>query len=588
MITLLDQISTRLQKASKAAFGAEVNGVRPGIVASTNPTFGDYQTNLALTLSRPLKQQPRSIAEQILKQVDLSDFCEPPEIAGPGFINLRVKKTYVEAELSKLKTDKRLGIPKVNSPQKVIIEYSSPNIAKEMHVGHLRGTIIGDSLANVYDFLGHKVIRVSHVGDWGTQFGMLIGYLKREFLGHPGGKNEAAVEIADLERFYKAAKAKFDADQEFQDFARSEVVRLQSGDPDSLDAWKIFCELSSKHNRDIYERLDIKGLEDRGESSYNKMLPVIVSDLEQVGLAVESEGAKCVFLEGYTNEAGQPLPVIIQKRDGGYNYATTDLAALRSRFLEEKIDRSLYVVDASQSDHFAQFFQVARRAGWLPEGKQAIHVPYGMVQGSDGKKLKTRSGETVKLKELLDEAVSRSQNELGARLEKDGRNESEEFKNSVAQAIGMGAVKYADLSLNRMTNYVFDFDKMLSLQGNTAPYMMYAYVRVRGIVRKSNEDIEKLAASGTIVLKEPHEYELGKFLLRFDETIMAVAEELFPNRICDYLFELSQKFNQFYENCPVLSEAGELRNSRLLLCDVTARTIELGLSLLGIRVPERM
>lgn len=588
MITLLDQISTRLQKASQAAFGAEVNGIRPAIVPSNNPTFGDYQTNLALSLSRPLKQQPRSIAEQILQQVDLSDFCEAPEVAGPGFINLRVKKSYVEAELNKLKTDKRLGIARVKSPEKVIVEYSSPNIAKEMHVGHLRGTIIGDSLANVYEFLGHKVIRVSHVGDWGTQFGMLIGYLKQEFLGRPGGKNQAAVEIADLERFYKAAKAKFDSDQSFQDFARGEVVRLQSGDPDSLNAWRTFCELSSKNNQDIYRRLDIERLEDRGESSYNELLPVVVRELERLGLAVDDQGAKCVFLEGYTNEAGQPLPVIIQKRDGGYNYATTDLAALRSRFLDEKVDRSLYVVDASQSDHFAQFFQVARRAGWLPEGKKATHVPYGMVQGADGKKLKTRSGETVKLKELLDEAVSRAQNELEARLEKDGRNESEEFKTSVAEAIGMGAVKYADLSLNRMTNYVFDFDKMLSLQGNTAPYMMYAYVRVRGIVRKSNEEIEKLASGGSIVLKESYELELGKFLLRFDEIILAVAEELLPNRICDYLFELSQKFNQFYENCPVLSEAGNLRTSRLLLCDITARTIELGLSLLGIRLPERM
>jgi arginyl-tRNA synthetase len=580
MINFLDQVTVRLEKASAAAFGKAVNGVSAAIVPSSNPSFGDYQTNLALTLSRDLKQPPRAIATKIVENLDLTDLCESTEVAGPGFINLKVKRSYLEGELNILKTDERLGIQRISTDKKVIVEYSSPNMAKEMHVGHLRGTIIGDCLANVHEFLGYEVIRLSHIGDWGTQFGMLIAYLKKVY-GQALADSNAKVEVEDLERFYKAAKSEFDGDPAFADVARNEVVRLQSGDADSLTAWKRFCESSRKKNHEIYERLDIHGLVDRGESFYNEMLPGVVRDLEQLGLAVESDGAKCVFLEGFTNEQGQPLPVIIQKRDGGYNYATTDLAALRQRITQIKADRLIYVVDASQMDHFAQFFQVARRAGWLPEGR-AVHVPYGVVQGADGKKLKTRSGETVKLKELLDEAVQRARKEL------DERDESEDFKASVSEAIGMGAIKYADLSLNRMTNYVFDFDKMLSLQGNTAPYMMYAYVRVRGIGRYANIDFESLCTKATITLTNAYEYELGKHVLRFDEVLKAVVDELLPNRICDYLFELSQRFNQFYENCPVLNAEGGLKDSRLLLCDLTARTIKLGLDLLGIRVPDRM
>ena len=405
MITLLDQVSARLEQASKNAFGQEVNGIRPAIVASNNPSFGDYQTNLALSLSRPLKKPPRAIAEEILKELDLSDLCEPPEIAGPGFINLRVKKSYVEAELNKLKTDERFGISKVKQPQKIIVEYSSPNIAKEMHVGHLRGTIVGDSLANVFEFLGHNVLRVSHVGDWGTQFGMLIAYTKKigtNFLADKA-KQEKFL-LSDAEQRYKEAKATFDADPEFREEARQAVVGLQSGDPESIKLWEFLCKESQKENAVIYKRLNVNGLEDRGESLYNPLLPKVVSDLEKLGLLVEDQGAKCVFLEGFTNEKGEPLPVIVQKRDGGYNYDTTDLAAIRTRIHDEKVDRIIYVVDASQSDHFAQFFQVARRAGWLPEGNKAVHVPYGVVQGADGKKLKTRSGDSVKLKDLLDEA----------------------------------------------------------------------------------------------------------------------------------------------------------------------------------------
>lgn len=586
MISLLEQVSLRLTKAFNQAFGSEADGVEPNIVSTGNPNFGDYQTNLPLLLSKPLKLPARKIAERILKELDLDDLCVPAEIAGPGFINFRVKSSFVEAELNKLALDERLGISPTLQPQKVLVEYSSPNIAKQMHVGHLRGTIIGDCIANVYEFLGHNVIRVSHIGDWGTQFGMLIAYLK-EACPDAITKPEA-IDIGDIEDFYKKAKTRFDQDDTFKEVSRSEVVRLQSGDPECLTYWRILCEQSHRENQVIYRRLEINGIEERGESLYNPMLPKVVEDLENLGLAVEDQGAKCVFLEGFTNEQGQPLPLIIQKSGGGYNYATTDLAAIRSRLTNDKADRLIYVVDASQSDHFAQFFQVARRAGWLPSGNRAVHVPYGVVQGMDGKKLKTRSGETVKLKELLDEAVTRAKAELEDRLAKDQRNESAEFIDSVAEKIAMGGIKYADLSLNRMTNYIFDFDKMLSLQGNTAPYMMYAYVRVRGIGRKIIAEGQSSSGGGAIKLNDVHELELGKHLLRFDETLKAVYEELLPNRICDYLFELSQKFNQFYENCPVLGSEGDVRESRLKLCDITARTIKLGLSLLGIQVPERM
>ncbi len=582
----LESIRSSIKQAALAAFGKDLKDVDPSIAPATNAAFGDYQTNLALTLSKPLKIPPRAIAEQIVSKLDLGDVCEPPTVAGPGFINLKLKRAYLESQLNAIKSDPRLGVPKAACPKKVVVDMSSPNIAKEMHVGHLRSTIIGECIARVFEFLGHDVLRLNHVGDWGTQFGMLIAQLKEVC---PSALTCAdAVNLGDLVVFYKQAKKHFDEDATFQERARQEVVRLQSGDLESVRAWQLLCDQSRRAFQDVYDLLDVHNLTERGESFYNPMLADVVKELEQLGLSVEDQGASCVFVDGFLNEQGKPLPLIVRKNDGGFNYATTDLASVRYRVRQDKADELIYVVDAGQAAHFAQVFAVARLAGWLPENVKVAHVPFGVVQGEDGKKLKTRSGETVRLQDLLDEAITAARQELDSRLEEEGRDESVEFRSSVARAIGIGAVKYADLSLNRMTNYVFSFKKMLSLQGNTAPYMMYAYVRVQGISRKGDIDFEHLPSEAKIVLSEPTELELAKHLLRLDETLETVAEELLPNRICEFIFELAQKFNQFYESCPVLNAGEEERTSRLILCHLTARAIRLGLCLLGIPLVERM
>jgi arginyl-tRNA synthetase len=586
MKDLIETIKKNFRQALSECYGAQIDGIDPAIVAASNPTFGDFQCNVALTLSKQLKSPPRQIAENIVKAANLSTICEPLEIAGPGFINIRIKKAHIEGQLNAIKLDQRVGVALAQPPKKIIVELSSPNMAKEMHVGHLRSTIIGDCLARVLQFLGHDVLRLNHIGDWGTQFGMLLAYLK-EACPQALQENDS-VSLGDLVTFYRQAKKRFDADPAFQDLARLEVVRLQAGDKESLRAWGLLLEMSRRDNQVIYDMLDVKDLVERGESFYNPELANVVKDLQACGIAVESEGAQCVFVEGFFNEQGNPLPLIIQKKDGGYNYGTTDLAALRYRVNVDKVDEIIYVVDAGQSDHFQQVFAAANMAQWVPSSIRVEHVPFGVVQGEDGKKLKTRSGETIRLQDLLDEAIVRARKELDDRLAKEGRQESEEFKQEVARAIGIGAVKYADLSLNRITNYVFSYDRMLSLSGNTAPYMMYAYVRVRGIARKGEIDFEKLGDNARVILSEPTESELAKHLLKFDEVLESVAQDLLPNRICEYLFELSQKFNQFYESCQVLNAEAETRTSRLILCDLTARTIKIGLSLLGIAVLERM
>ncbi|NEO65989.1 MAG: arginine--tRNA ligase, partial [Moorea sp. SIO4G2] len=386
---------------------------------------------------------------------------------------------------------------------------------------------------------------------------------------------------------YRQAKQRFDADEEFREASRLEVVKLQSGAADSRRAWQLLCDQSRREFQIIYDLLDIQ-LTERGESFYNPFLPEVVDYLDKSGLLVEDSGAKCVFLEGFTNKDGEPLPLIVQKSDGGYNYATTDLAALRYRTEQDQAQRIIYVTDSGQANHFTQVFQVARRTGILPENVEVVHVPFGLVLGEDGKKLKTRSGETVRLRDLLDEAIARSGADLESRLKQEGREETEEFKEHVAKVVGMSAVKYADLSQNRTSNYIFSFDKMLALQGNTAPYMLYAYVRIQGISRKGEIDFEQLGTDAKILLQEDAELVLGKKLLQLNEVLGEVEKELMPNRLCQYLFELSQKFNQFYDQCPVLKAEEPKRTSRLLLCDLTARTLKLGLSLLGIQVLERM
>ncbi|MDX2239786.1 MAG: arginine--tRNA ligase [Leptolyngbyaceae cyanobacterium bins.302] len=585
MKSTIAYLKSAVQSALVKAFGEEFAHTDPMLVLTSNPKFGDYQANVAMSLAKPLGKAPRAIAEAIKQHLQVEDLCESPQIAGPGFINLKLKPEYLQAQLATMQADDRLGVAPVKAPQRVIVDFSAPNIAKEMHVGHLRSTIIGDSIARILEFQGHDVLRLNHVGDWGTQFGMLITYLKE---AAPEALTTAdAVDLGDLVAFYKKAKQRFDDDDDFRERSRLEVVKLQSGDEKSRQAWQLLCDQSRREFQVIYDLLDIR-LEERGESFYNPLLSDVVKDLDEAGLLVEDDGAKCVFLEGFSNKDGNPLPLIVQKSDGGYNYATTDLAALRYRIQQDHADRIIYVTDAGQSNHFAQFFQVARRAGWLPNTVQVIHVPFGLVQGEDGKRLKTRSGETVRLRELLDEAVDRARADLETRIQKEERQETPEFVDQVAHTIGISAVKYADLSQNRTSNYVFSFDKMLALNGNTAPYMLYAYVRVQGISRKGNIDYTKLGSNAKILLQAEAEFTLAKHILQLDEIIEEVSQDFFLNKLCQYLFELSQKFNQFYDRCPILSAEEPLRTSRLALCDLTARTLKLGLSLLGIPVLERM
>ncbi|MBH8553678.1 arginine--tRNA ligase [Nostocaceae cyanobacterium CENA357] len=583
-----EQLKLKFEQALVAAFGADYAGVDPILVSASNPKFGDYQANVALSLSKKLGKQPRAIAAAIVDKLDVSEICESPEIAGPGFINLKLKKEYLEAQLQAIQIDPRLGIPATKTPQREIVDFSSPNIAKEMHVGHLRSTIIGDSIARILEFQGHDVLRLNHVGDWGTQFGMLITYLREVY---PEALTTAnALDIGDLVTFYRQAKLRFDADEAFQETARQEVVRLQAGAEDTLHAWKLLCEQSRREFQIIYDLLNVQIIE-RGESFYNPLLPSVVQDLDESGLLVENQGAKCVFLEGFTNREGEPLPLIVQKSDGGYNYATTDLASLRYRIQQDEAKRIIYVTDAGQANHFTQFFQVASKAGWIPDDVELVHVPFGLVLGEDGKKFKTRSGDTVRLRDLLDEAIARSRVDLEKRLQEEQREETLEFINEVAEIVGISAVKYADLSQNRTSNYIFSYDKMLDLKGNTAPYMLYAYARIQGISRKGGINFDELKDNAKVVLEHETELALAKYLLQIDEVISTVEQDLLPNRLCEYLYELSKKFNQFYDRnqgVQVLNAEEPQRTSRLVLCDLTARTLKLGLSLLGIQVLERM
>ncbi|EKV02747.1 arginyl-tRNA synthetase [Leptolyngbya sp. PCC 7375] len=584
MLSTLDDLKHRLQTALVSAFGPDLEGTDPVLVPTNNPKFGDYQANVAMSLAKRLKDKPRAIATKIVENLTLDDLCEEPQIAGPGFINLKFKTTYLQAQLKTVYTDDRLGVPTADPVQRTIVDFSSPNIAKEMHVGHLRSTIIGECIARTLEFLGHDVLRLNHVGDWGTQFGMLITHLRDVC---PEAITESSsVDIGDLVEFYKQAKKRFDDDEDFKTTSREAVVDLQSGEESARKAWQLLCEQSRKEFQKIYDRLDIT-IQERGESFYNPLLEDVAKDLKSLELLEEDQGAQVVFLEGFTNKDGNPQPLIVQKSDGGFNYATTDLAAIRQRTIDEKAQRVIYITDAGQANHFAQVFQVANRAHWIPAGVELVHVPFGLVKGENGKKLKTRSGETVKLKSLLDEAVTRAEKDLQTRITEENRDESAEFIQTVSTAVGIGAVKYADLSQNRTSDYIFSFDKMLALQGNTAPYMLYAYVRVQGISRKGNIDFTQLG-DASILLEDDSELALAKHLLELDTAVMEVARDLYPNRLCQYLFELSQKFNQFYDRCSVLQAEEPQRTSRLMLCDLTARTLKLGLSLLGMPVLERM
>ncbi|WP_216904009.1 arginine--tRNA ligase [Synechococcus sp. CCY 9618] len=598
MLRIAHALNSQLLGALERAFPAAAVAARgagqpldPQLAPASKPEFGDFQANGALVLARPLRQAPRQIAAAIVAQLEADPafgaLCLPPEIAGPGFINLTLRPELLAAEVGRRLADPRLGVPAVgDAAAPVVVDFSSPNIAKEMHVGHLRSTIIGDALARVLEFRGHPVLRLNHVGDWGTQFGMLITHLKEVA---PAALSTAdAVDLGDLVAFYRQAKARFDADEAFQVRSREEVVKLQGGDPVSRRAWQLLCDQSRREFQRLYDRLDIRLLE-RGESFYNPCLEAVVADLAAAGLLVSDGGAQCVFLEGDDGSASKAPPVIVRKSDGGFNYATTDLAAIRYRFASppegDGARRVIYVTDAGQASHFAGVFQVARRAGWIPPGGRLEHVPFGLVQGEDGKKLKTRAGDTVRLRELLDEAVERCEADLCRRLAEEGRREEEAFITEVATTVGLAAVKYADLSTNRTTNYQFSFDRMLALQGNTAPYLLYAVVRIAGIARRGGAGA---ALPSPLLFTEPQEWALVRQLLQFDGVILEVEEELLPNRLCSYLFELSQVFNRFYDQVPVLRAEDPARGSRLALCRLTADTLKLGLGLLGIPTLERM
>ena len=589
---------TLLESLIKNEKKEEFEKIRKNLInQASKEEFGDYQCNICLVLSKIYKSNPREIAiafiETLKENKKISNLCENLEIAGPGFINIKLKnKVLIEAIKSNIKCP-RAGVPlshknNSHSQKKVIVDFSSPNIAKEMHVGHLRSTIIGDSISKIFEFRGYIVLRLNHIGDWGTQFGMLITQLKDLYSSDL--KEIDRIKISDLVEFYKASKKRFDNETEFQKRSREEVVQLQSGDKKSIEAWKLLCNQSRKEFDQIYKTLNIK-IKERGESFYNPFLKSIIEDLNYKKILVEDQGAKCVFLDGMTNKEGNPLPLIIQKKDGGFNYATTDLAALRYRFNKEPYGdnaaRIIYVTDHGQSNHFAGVFQVAKRANWIPKDCEVNHVPFGLVQGIDGKKLKTREGDTIKLKDLLSESIKRAKEDLLKRLENESRFENDDFILNTSKVIGIGAVKYADLSQNRITNYQFSFEKMLSLNGNTAPYLLYTLVRISGINRKNNMTEEAINLE-SISYSHDLEWKLIRKLLKFDEVIISIEKDLMPNRLCNYLFELCKTFNRFYDQVPILKGEMDTKISRLTLCALTEKTLKLSLELLGIETLERM
>lgn len=584
MKSLREQIEGAVAEALVSVVGPEGREIDPLVRPTNDPKFGDFQSNVAMSLSRRLGKKPRDIAEELVAALPTAEMCEPVEIAGPGFLNFRFRPEYLASRLQAIQGDPRLGAPAVERPQRVIVDYSGPNVAKEMHVGHLRSTIIGDTLARLLEFQGHDVLRLNHVGDWGTQFGMLIQHLREtepEVAEHP-----ERFRVADLEAFYVAAKRRFDADDEFKERARAAVVELQSGHPQARALWAALCAESMRHAQEVYDLLGIdERLITRGESFYNDLLPGVVQDLLDRGIAVEDQGAVCVFLEQWEN------PSIIRKSGGGYNYDTTDIAALRQRVEQEGAERIIYVTDIRQNQHFLMVFEVARRAGYVSESVLLEHVGFGMVMGEDRKPFKTRDGGTVKLKALIEEAEGRALQVIEENAEKRG-GMSEEEKRHTARVAGVGVIKYFDLSHNPSSDYVFDWDTMLSASGNSAVYMLYAYARVRSIGRKAGIDFDALPADLPLVLEHPSEVGLAKELLQFTGVLKQVAAELKPHYLTDYLYSLSRAFSTFYDRergvRVIDAQPESVRLSRLRLADLTARTLKLGLWILGIEVLEQM
>lgn len=546
---------------------------------SGKPQFGDYQQCI-MAAAKKLGLNPREFAQKVLDNAQLSDIAEKLEIAGPGFINIFLNPTWLTTEISAALSHKNLGIQATNK-QTVVIDYSSPNVAKEMHVGHLRSTIIGDAVARTLEFLGHNVIRANHVGDWGTQFGMLIAYLEK--MQH---EHASEMELQDLEAFYREAKKHYDEDEIFAEKARNYVVKLQSGDEYCRTMWKRLVDITMQQNQHNYDRLNVTLTEKdvMGESLYNPMLPSIVEDLKKQGLAVEDDGALVVYLDEFKNKDGDPMGVIVQKKDGGFLYTTTDIAAAKYRYETLKANRALVFSDTRQSQHMQQAWLITRKAGYVPDSFSLEHKNFGMMLGKDGKPFKTRTGGTVKLADLLDEAIERAT----VLINEKNTNLSNDEKEAVIEAVGIGAVKYADLSKNRTTDYVFDWDNMLSFEGNTAPYMQYAYTRIRSIFNKTDINSTALLAA-PLTIKDDKERTLAIKLLQFEEAVQTVGKEGTPHVLCAYLYELAGIFSSFYEHCPILNAEDEsIKLSRLKLALLTEKTLKQGLTLLGIKTVEKM
>ena len=569
------------QRISQAMIMAGANSDCDALIKqSAKVQFGDYQANGIMATAKKMGMSPRALAEQVLKHLDIDDIADKVEIAGPGFINIFLKASWIAEQNEIALNSDKLNITLPAKPQTIVIDYSAPNVAKEMHVGHLRSTIIGDASVRVLSFLGHNVIRANHVGDWGTQFGMLIAYLEKM-------QNEHAndMELADLESFYRAAKKHYDEDEVFAEKARNYVVKLQSGDEYCRTMWRKLVDITMTQNIATYKRLNVTlSLNDTmGESIYNSMLPGIVADLKQKKLAVESDGAIVVFLDEFKNKEGEPMGVIIQKRDGGYLYATTDIACVKYRYEQLHAERIIYYTDSRQHQHLEQVWLIAHKAKYVPESLKLEHHMFGMMLGKDGKPFKTRSGDTVKLNDLLDEATERATALIRAKNPELTNKELAQ----IVDAVAIGAVKYADLSKNRTTDYVFDWDNMLSFEGNTAPYLQYAYTRVLSIFKKAGITDDDL--TGTVSLASDKERALATRLIQFDETIATVAAEGTPHVLCAYLYDIATLFSSFYENCPILTaENDNLKMSRLKLASLTAKTLKIGLEMLGIKTVEKM
>lgn len=570
-------LSDKISAAMQAAGAPE--GSDALVRQSAKAQFGDYQANGVMGAAKKMGINPRQLAEQIVSHLDLEGIASKVEIAGPGFINIFLEPSWLTTQVEQALTCDRLGLSPVKS-ETIVIDYSAPNVAKQMHVGHLRSTIIGDAAARTLEFLGHKVIRANHVGDWGTQFGMLIAYLEKM-----QNENASDMALADLEEFYREAKQHYDSDEVFAERARGYVVKLQSGDEYCRKMWRKLVDITMQQNQETYRRLNVTLTEDdvMGESLYNDMLPGIVADLKAKGLAVESEGATVVYLDEFKTKEGEPMGVVVQKKDGGFLYTTTDIACAKYRHEVLHADRALYYIDSRQHQHLMQAWTIVRKAGYIPESMSLEHHMFGMMLGKDGKPFKTRSGGTVRLSDLLDEAIERAQ----VLIRSKNPDMPEDELNNVANVVGIGSVKYADLSKSRTTDYIFDWDNMLAFEGNTAPYMQYAYTRVASIFKKAN--VTQADLTLPIVLQDPREIALATRLMQFEETILMVARDGTPHVMCAYLYDLAGLFSSFYEHCPILSAEDEAqRQSRLKLALLTQKTLKAGLDTLGIDTVERM